>query len=112
MDEGEQLAQRTTAFLVGEKRRRGRPVADRVTRWRRLTAGTRRSVRAAAPVRGESERPRPRWWALDTPRGLEALVQGHPGRGRPAQVRPEAWAARAVERRTGRMARLQEAPRD
>jgi transposase len=96
---------------VLEKRLRGRPIADRVKLLRLLKAGTIRSVRAAAPVLGYSERQLQRWWALYTTQGLDALVRCQPRPGRPEQVSPEAWAALAFELRAGRIAHLKEAQR-
>jgi hypothetical protein len=75
IDDRAHIPQSMMALLVLEKRLRGRPVADRVTLLRLLKAGTTRSLRAAAAVLGCSERPRQRWWAIYTTRGLEALVQ-------------------------------------
>lgn len=111
IDYREQIPQSTTALLVLEKRLRGRPIADRVKLLRLLKAGTIRSLRAAAPVLGYSERQLQRWWALYTTRGLNALVQCQPRPGRQEQVSPEAWAALACEMRAGRIAHLKEAQR-
>ncbi len=111
IDYRDQITQSTTALQVLEKRLRGRPLADRVTLLRLLKAGTIRSLRAAAPVLGYSERQLQRWWASYTARGLEALVQWQPRPGRQEQVSPEAWAALAMEMRAGRIARLKEAQR-
>ena len=111
IDYREQIPQSTTALLVLEKRLRGRPIADRVKLLRLLKAGTIRSVRAAAPVLGYSERQLQRWWALYTTQGLDALVQCQPRPGREEQVNPEAWAALAFELRAGRIAHLKEAQR-
>jgi transposase len=109
IDYGEQIPQSTIPLLVLEKRLRGRPIADRVKLLRLLKAGTIRSLRAAAPVLGYSERQLQRWWAISMTRGLDALVQCQPRPGRQEQVSPEAWAALAVEMRAGRIARLKEA---
>jgi transposase len=111
IDYGEQIPQSTTALLMLEKQLRGRPVADRVKLLRLLKSGTIRSLRAAAPVLGYSERQLQRWWAIYTTRGLDPLVQRQPRLGRQEQVSPEAWAALAVEMRAGRVARLKEAQR-
>ena len=111
IDYGEQIPQSTTALLMLEKQLRGRPVADRVKLLRLLKSGTIRSLRAAAPVLGYSERQLQRWWAIYTTRGLDPLVQRPPRLGRQEQVSPEAWAALAVEMRAGRVARLKAAQR-
>jgi transposase len=109
IDYGVQISQSTTALLALEKRLRGRPTAERIKLLRLLKTQTLRSLRAAAPVLGYSERPLQRWWATYTPRGLEALGRWQPRPGRHAQVSPEAWAALAMEMRAGRIARLNEA---
>lgn len=106
-----QIAQSTTALLALEKRLRGRPTTERVKLLRLLKTQTFRSLRAAAPVLGDSERQLQRWWATYTTRGLEALVRWQPRLGRHEQVSPEAWTALAIEMRAGRMARLKEAQR-
>jgi hypothetical protein len=53
---GAQIPQSPTALLALEKRLRGRPLADRVKPLRQLKTQTVRSLRAAAPVLGYSER--------------------------------------------------------
>jgi transposase len=111
IDYGAHISQSTTALLALEKRLRGRPIADRIKLLRLLKTRTLRSLRAAAPVLGYSERQLQRWWATYTTRGLEALVRWQPRLGRHEQVSPEAWAALAMEMRAGRVARLKEAQR-
>jgi transposase len=111
IDYREQISQSTTALLVLEKQLRGRPIADRAKLLRLLKAGTIRSLRAAAPVLGYSERQLQRWWAIYTTQGLEALVRWQPRPGRSEHVSPEAWTALAMEMRAGRIARLKEAQR-
>jgi transposase len=108
---GAKISQSPTALLVLEKRRRGRPLADRVKLLRLLKTQAIRSLRAAAPVLGYSARQLQRWWATSTTRGLEALVRWQPRPGRQEQVSPEAWTALATEMRAGRVARLKEAQR-
>jgi transposase len=109
IDSREQIPQSTTALLVLERRLRGRSIADRVKLLRLLKAGTIRSLRAAAPVLGYSERQLQRWRARYTTHGLDALVQCQLRPGRQEQVSPETWAALAIEMRAGRIARLKEA---
>jgi transposase len=108
---GAQIPQSPTALLALEKRLRGHPRADRVKLLRLLKTQTVRSLRAAAPVLGYSERQLQRWWATSTTRGLAALVRWQPRPGRQEQVSPEAWAALAPEMRAGRVSRLKEAQR-
>lgn len=108
---GARIPQSPTALLALEKQLRGRPLADRVKLLRLLKTQTVRSLRAAAPVLGYSERQRQRWWATYTTRGLEALVRWQPRPGRQEHVSPEAWTALATEMRAGRVARLKEAQR-
>lgn len=55
---------------------------------------------------GYSERPRQRWWATYSARGLEALLREHPAPGRRDRVSPEAWTGLEVAMRAGQMARL------
>jgi hypothetical protein len=112
IDSGEQIAQRTPALFAWEKRLRGRPIADRGTRWRLLKTRALHRLRAAAPVLGYRERPWQRWWATDTSRGLAGLGRWPPRPGRHARVPPAAWAALAIALRAGRLARLKGARRD
>jgi hypothetical protein len=56
-----QILQSPTALLALEKRLRRRPLADRVKLLRLLKTQTVRSLRAAAPVLGYSERQLQRW---------------------------------------------------
>jgi transposase len=102
------ISQRVPALLALEKPLRSQPMADRVKRLRWLKAHPVRSLRAAAPVLGYSERPRQRWWATYIARGLEALLRWHPAPGRGACVSPEAWTGVEVAMRAGRIARLQD----
>jgi transposase len=111
IDYGEQIPQRMSALFALEKRLRGRPIADRVKLLRLLKTRTVRSLRAAAPVLGYSERQLQRWWATYTSRGLEALVRWQPRPGRQERVPPEAWTAVAIEMGAGRLARLKEGQR-
>jgi transposase len=111
IDYGAQILQSPAALLALERRLRGRPTADRVKLLRLLKTRTIRSVRAAAPVLGYSERQLQRWWASYTSRGLEALVRWQPRPGRQEQVPLEAWTALAAEMHAGRVARLTEAQR-
>jgi len=111
IDYGAQISQSTSALLALEKRLRGQPIADRVKRLRLLNTHTIRSLRAAAPVLGYSERQVQRWWATDTSRGLEALARWQPRPGRRERVPAEAWTALVTAMRAGHMARLKEAQR-
>ena len=111
IDYGAQILQSPAALLALERRLRGRPTADRVKLLRLLKTRTIRSLRAAAPVLGYSERQLQRWWASYTSRGLEALVRWQPRPGRQEQVPLEAWTALAVEMHAGRVARLTAAQR-
>ena len=92
--------------LLALKQLRGRPFTDRIKLLRVLKTRTVRSLRAAAPLLGYSERQLQRWWATYLTGGLEALLRWQPHAGRPEQVSAEAWSALAVEMRAGRMARL------
>jgi transposase len=111
IDYGAQISQSTTALLVIEKRFRGRPIADRVKLLRLLKARTLRSLRAAAPILGYSERQLQRWWATYTRSGLDALLRWHPRPGRQEQGSPQAWTALEVEMQAGQMARLKDVQR-
>jgi len=111
IDYAERVPQSTPALLALERQLRGRPLTDRIKLLRLLKTRTVRSLRAAAPLLGYSERQLQRWWATYTTRGLDALVQRQPRPGRHEQVSPEAWTALAGEMRAGRIARLQEAQR-
>jgi transposase len=111
IDYREQIFQSMPALVALEKRLRGRPIADRVKLLRLLKTRSIRSLRAAAPLLGYSERQLQRWWATYTSRGLEALMRWQPRPGRQERVPPEAWTALAVEMRAGRIARLKEAQR-
>src|SRR5918996_287176 len=111
IDYGAQIAQSTTALLVLEKRFRGRSIADRVKLLRLLKARTLRSLRAAAPILGYSERQLQRWWATYTTSGLDALLRSSPRPGRREQVSPQAWTALEVAMQAGQMARLKDVQR-
>jgi transposase len=111
IDYREQIPQSLPALVALEKRLRGLPIADRVKLLRLLKTRSIRSLRAAAPILGYSERQLQRWWGTYTSRGLEALMRWQPRPGRQARVPPEAWTALAVEMRAGRIARLKEAQR-
>jgi transposase len=108
---GERITQRPSALVALERQLRGRPLADRIELLRVLKTRTVRSLRAAAPLLGSSERQVPRWWVPYTTAGLEALLSRRPRAGRQEQVRAEAWTALAVERQVGRVARLKEGQR-
>jgi transposase len=106
-----QISQSTPALLALEKRLRGQPIADRVKLLRLLKTRTIRSLRAAAPVLGYSERQLQRWWATYTSRGLEALARWQPRPGRRERVPAAAWTALVIAMRAGHIARLKEAQR-
>jgi transposase len=97
--------------LLALKQLRGRRLTDRIKLLRLLKTRTVRSLRAAAPLLGYSERQLQRWWAAYLTGGLEALLRWQPHAGRPEQVNAEAWSALAVEMRAGRIARLKEVQR-
>jgi transposase len=103
-----QISQNVPALLALEKRLRSRAVADRVMLLRLLKAHAVRSLRAAAPVLGYSERQLQRWWATYRAGGLEALLLWQPPPGRRERVSPDAWAGLEVEMRAGRIARLRD----
>jgi transposase len=107
----ERITQSPPTLLALEKQLRGRPFTDRIKLLRLLKARTVRSLRAAAPLLGYSERQLQRWWATYLTGGLEALLRWQPHAGRPEQVSAEAWSALAVEMRAGRIARLKEVQR-
>jgi transposase len=107
----EQIPQRPAALSAVERRLRGRPIGDRIKLLRLLKTRTIRSLRAAAPVLGYSERQLQRWWATYTGGGLEALLRRPPRPGRQEQVSPEAWSALEREMRAGRIAHLKDAQR-
>jgi transposase len=97
--------------LALERQLRGRPLTDRLQLLRVLKTRAVRSLRAAAPLLGYSERQVQRWWATYTTAGLEALLSHRPRAGRQEQVSAEAWNALAVELQAGRIARLREVQR-
>jgi hypothetical protein len=102
------MTQSTSALLAWERQLRGRPLTDRSKLSRVLKTRTVRSLRAAAPRPGDSERQVQRWGATSTTGGLEALLRRRPRAGRQEQVSAEAWNALAVEMQAGRMARRKE----
>lgn len=105
------MTQSTAALLALERQLRGRPLTDRITLLRVLKPRTVRSLRAAAPLLGYSERQLQRWWATYTTAGLEALLSRRPRAGRQEPGSAQAWNALAVEMQTGRIARLKEVQR-
>jgi transposase len=107
----ERITQNPPSLRALEKQLRGRRLTDRVKLLRLLKTRTVRSLRAAAPLLGYSERQLQRWWAAYLSGGLEALLRWQPHAGRPEQVSADAWSALAVEMRAGRIARLKEVQR-
>jgi transposase len=105
-DYGERMTQSPPALLAVERQLRGRPRTDRLKLLRALQTRTVRSLRAAAPLLGYSERQLQRWWATYTTGGLEALPSRRPRAGRQEQVSAEAWNALTVEMQAARLARL------
>jgi transposase len=108
IDYGERITQSPSALLALERQLRGRSLTDRLKLLRVLNTRTVRSLRAAAPLLGYSERQLQRWWATYTTAGLEALLSRRPRAGRQVQVSAQAGNALAVEMQAGRIARLQE----
>jgi transposase len=102
------ISQSVPALLALEKQLRRRAVADRVKLLRLLKAHPVRSLRAAAPVLGYSERQLQRWWATYLASGLEAMLRWRPAPGRRERVSPAAWTGLEVAMRAGRIARLKD----
>lgn len=83
--------------------------ADRVKLLRLLKSGTVRSLRAAAPLLGYSDRHMQRWWHTYTSKGLEALCTLGPYLGPPERVSADAVIALKVAMRDGQITRLRDA---
>jgi hypothetical protein len=79
----ERITQSPPSLLALEKQLRGRRLTDRIKLLRLLKTRTVRSLRAAAPLLGYSERQLQRWWAAYLTGGLEALLRWQPHAGRP-----------------------------
>jgi transposase len=103
------IAHTQDELLAGERRLRHQPTADRVTLLRLLTAGPVRSLRAAAPLLGYSERHMQRWGHTYTARGLAALCRPAPHPGRRPRLSAEALAALKATMAGGQRARLRDA---
>jgi transposase len=103
------ITQSEDELLRLERRLRHRPTADRVQLLRLLKTRAVRSLRAAAPLLGYSERQVQRWWALYKTGGLEALCAPPSRQGSRARLSAEALAALHVAMAAGQIARLHEA---
>jgi hypothetical protein len=110
IDYSDQPIQTPAALLSRERRRRGRPLADRIKRLRLLNAPTCRSVQGAAPMQGSSERQLPRRWGTYATGGIEVRGPRPVQRGRQAPVGEDAGTALAAEMPAGRVAHRNDAP--
>jgi transposase len=96
-------------LIAVEQRLRHQPTATRVTLLRLLKTGAVRSLRAAAPRLGYSERQLQRWWNTYTAQGLEALCRPARHPGARERLSPEALAALEAAMQAGQIARLRDA---
>jgi transposase len=103
------ITQTEDELLAIERRLRHQPMADRVKLLRLLKTRTIRSLRAAAPLLGYSERQTQRWWATYKAGGLEALCTAPPRKGARECISAEALGALQAAMQAGHIARLREA---
>jgi transposase len=104
-----QIEQTEEDLIAVERRLRHQPTANRVTLLRLLKTGAVRSLRAAAPLLGYSERQIQRWWHTYTAQGLEALCRPAPHPGARERLSLEALAALEAAMQAGQIARLRDA---
>lgn len=103
------ITQSKDELLSLERRLRHQPTADRVQLLRLLKTRAVRSLRAAAPLVGYSERQAQRWWELYKTGGLEALCTPPARQGARERLSADAWTALHVAMEAGQIARLHEA---
>lgn len=109
IDSPTRIAHPEDELVALERRLRHQPTADRVKLLRLLKTGTVRSLRAAAPLLGSSERHVQRWWHTSTTQGLAARCQPASPPGAPERVSAEALTALKTAMEEGQIARLREA---
>jgi transposase len=103
------IPQTEDELLAVERRLRHHPTAARLKLLRLLKTRAVRSLRAAAPLLGYSERQLQRWWNTYTTRDLEALCTPPARTGARERVHSDAVAALDRALRAGQIARLSEA---
>lgn len=85
---------------------RGQPTAPRVRLLRLLKGGHVRSVRAAAPLLGYSQRQLQTWWAHYKRGGLAALTAVKRRPGKRSRLTPQAYQALEQQMAAGQIATL------
>ncbi len=92
-----------------EQALRGQRTAVRAMLLRLLKSGRVRSLRAAAPLVGYSERQLQTWWAHYRAGGLAAVLSEAPRPVKRSRLTAEAYAGLEAEMRAGRVATLKDA---